>query len=377
MDILFVSTLKRRIGPDVVASRSRIIYELSCRLAEKGHKVSILGTADSAVPNVKVIPIIEKGWVDLPSVENPFYRETAYLVKLAKKIEEIALGFDIIHNHTYPEFINLMVLDKIRTPMITTVHAQATEELDNVLSLFPKTTLVALSNAHKKLFKKAIINEVVYNGINTNLYAFSKNQGDYLLWLGRLSKSKDKNGEFLDPKGVKWAIELAKKTGEKLLLSGNVEDMDFYNRDVKPYLSEKIQWVGPVSSEQMLKREQVVGLMQGAKAYLMTINWEEPFGLVMVEAMSCGTPVIAFNRGSVPEIVVNGLTGYVIDYNSGIDGLTEAFDKLNSLSEEEYRRMRLACRKHVEENFSIEQMVNNYEKLYIRIIEGGKNGRNG
>lgn len=377
MDILFVSTLKRRIGPDVVASRSRIIYELSCRLAEKGHKVSILGTADSAVPNVKVIPIIEKGWVDLPSVENPFYRETAYLVKLAKKIEEIALGFDIIHNHTYPEFINLMVLDKIRTPMITTVHAQATEELDNVLSLFSKTTLVALSNAHKKLFKKAIINEVVYNGIDTNLYAFSKNQGDYLLWLGRLSKSKDKNGEFLDPKGVRWAIELAKKTGEKLLLSGNVEDMDFYNRDVKPYLSEKIQWVGPVSSEQMLKREQVVGLMQGAKAYLMTINWEEPFGLVMVEAMSCGTPVIAFNRGSVPEIVVNGLTGYVTDYSSGIDGLVRTVNTLNALSEEDYNQMRFACRKHIKENFNIEQMVNNYEKLYIRIIEGGKNGRNG
>lgn len=361
MDILFVSTLKRRIGLDVFASRSRIIYELSCRLAEKGHKVSILGTADSIVPNVGVIPIIEKGWVDLPSAENPFYRETAYLVKLAKKIEEIALGFDIIHNHTYPEFINLMVSDKIRTPMVTTVHAQATEELDNVLSLFPKTTLVALSNAHKKLFKKAIINEVVYNGIDTNLYAFSKNQGDYLLWLGRLSKAKNKDGSFIDPKGIRWAIKLAEKTGEKLLLSGNVEDMDFYNRDVKPYLNEKIQWVGPVSSEQMLKREQVVGLMQGAKAYLMTINWEEPFGLVMIEAMSCGTPVIGFVRGAVPEIVIDGVTGFVVNPATGVDGLIEAVRKIGEID-------RRKCRKHIEEKFSIEQMVGNYEKLYASIV---------
>lgn len=358
MDILFVSTLKRRIGSDVLASRSRIIYELSCRLAEKGHKVSILGTADSIVPNVGVIPIIEKGWVDLPSVENPFYRETAYLVKLAKKLEEIALGFDIIHNHTYPEFINLMVSDKIRTPMVTTVHAQATEELDNVLSLFPKTTLVALSNAHKKLFKKAIIDEVVYNGIDTNLYAFSKNQGDYLLWLGRLSKAKNKDGSFIDPKGIRWAIKLAEKTGEKLLLSGNVEDIKFYNQEVKPYLSEKIQWIGPISEEPLLSKKQVVSLMQKAKAFLMTVNWEEPFGLVMIEAMSCGTPVIGFARGAVPEIVVDGVTGFVVDPATGVDGLAEAVRRIGEID-------RRKCRKHIEEKFSIEKMVGNYEKLYL------------
>lgn len=357
MDILFVSTLKRRIGPDVVASRSRIIYELSYRLAEKGHKVSILGTADSIVPNVGVIPIIEKGWVDLPAVENPFYRETASLVKLAKKIEEIALGFDIIHNHTYPEFINLIVSDKIRTPMVTTVHTQATEELDNVLSLFPKTTLVALSNAHKKLFKKAIINKVVYNGIDTNLYAFSKNQGDYLFWLGRLSKAKNKDGSFMDPKGIRWAIKLAEKTGEKLLLSGTVEDMGFYDQEVKPYLSEKIQWIGPISEEPSLSKKQVVSLMQKAKAFLMTVNWEEPFGSVMIEAMSCGTPVIGFARGSVPEIVVDGVTGFVVDPATGVDGLIKTVHRIGEID-------RRKCRKHVEEKFSIEQMVGNYEKLY-------------
>lgn len=365
MNILFVSTLKRRIGLDILASRSHIIYELSCRLAAKGHKVSMLGTADSIVPNVGVIPIIEKGWVDLPSVENPFYRETAYLVKLAKKIEEIALGFDIIHNHTYPEFINLMVSDKIRTPMVTTIHAQATEELDAALSLFPKTTLVALSNAHKKLFKKAIINEVVYNGIDTNLYAFSKNQGDYLLWLGRLSKAKNKDGSFIDPKGIRWAIKLAEKTGEKLLLSGTVEDMEFYNQEVKPYLSEKIQWIGPISAEPSLSKKQVISLMQGAKAFLMTVNWEEPFGLVMIEAMSCGTPVIGFARGAVPEIVVDGLTGFVVDPATGVDGLTEALKKLNALSVGEYKDVSQKARKRVEEHFSIEKMVETYEKLYL------------
>lgn len=369
MKILMASLLKRKVTRETTASRPHIIFEIANGLIKKGHAVSVLGTGDSVIPGANVIPVIPVSFTKLPPFENPFYAETGFLVQLAKKIEELAPQFDIVHNHTYPEFINLLVASKIKTPMITTIHAQATEELDNTMSLFADTTLVALSQAHKRLFKKTQISEIVYNGVDTSLYSLSSKKGDYLLWLGRLSKAKDKNGEFLDPKGVRWAIALAKKTGEKLLLSGNVEDMEFYNKDIKPYLNDKIQWVGAVSSEQMLTREEVIKLYQGAKAYLMTINWEEPFGLVMIEAMSCGTPVIAFNRGSVPEIVVDGLTGYVIDYHRGVDGLVETVRKINSMPEGDYQQMRKNCRKQVVENFSIEKMVTNYEKLYYKIIK--------
>ncbi len=376
MKILIVSLLKRKVAPEITASRPRIIYELASGLIKRGHDVVILGTGDSNVSGAKIIPVIPKAFIELPPSENPFYTETAYLVQLAKKIEEIAAGFDIIHNHTYPEFINLMVLDKIKTPMITTVHAQATAELDEALSLFPNATLISISNAHKALFKKAKISNVVYNGIDTNLYAFSEKRGDCLLWLGRMSKAKDERGEFLDPKGIKWAIELAQKTGEKLVLSGNVEDMSFYEKDVKPFLNEKIQWIGTVSSEQILTKTQVAELMQKAKAFLMTINWYEPFGLVMAEAMSCGTPIIAYNRGSVPEIARDGVTGFIIDPDNenrpgkgswvikkqGIEGLIEATKRIGEID-------RKACREHVVRNFSVEKMVDNYEKLYNKILE--------
>ncbi len=211
MKILIASLLKRKVTEETTASRPHIIFEIVSGLVKKGHSVTVLGTGDSVVFGAKVIPVIPKSFITLPPFENPFYAETGFLVSLAKKIEELAPEFDIVHNHTYPEFINLLVAKQIKTPMVTTIHAQATEELDKTMSLFSDTTLVGLSQAHKRLFKKTRISEIVYNGVDTSSYSFSAKKGDYLLWLGRLSKAKDKNGEFLDPKGVRWAIELAKK----------------------------------------------------------------------------------------------------------------------------------------------------------------------
>lgn len=362
LKIALLAPLKRPINPQTTVSRNRIVLELAQGLAKKGHDITLFGTSDSYIPGVKVAGVIPKGIVELPPAENPFYAETGYLVQLAKKIESTASNFDIIHNHTYPEFINLMVSDKIKTPMVTTVHAQATEEFDNTLSLFSNATLISISKAHRKLFKKTNFAEIVYNGVDTNLYSFSDKKREYLLWLGRLSKAKNKDGSFMDPKGIKWAIQLARQTGERLLLSGNVEDMEFYNKDVKPYLNDQIQWFGPVSPEQVLAREQVVSLMQGAKAFLMTINWEEPFGLVMAESMSCGTPVVAFDRGSVSELIIDGKTGLIVDPNEGTDGLKKALEKLSAVNPKD-------CRDHVLQNFSLEKMVDNYEKVYKEILE--------
>src|SRR5882724_7018374 len=361
MKILLVSTLKRKVAPDMTASRSRIIYELAKGLLAKGHDVTILGTGDSVVPGAKVIGLLPKSFTELPAFENPFYAETSYLVQLAKKIEEIAPNFDMIHNHTFPEFINLFAAEQIKTPMVTTVHAQATLELDQVLSLFPKTHLVAISNAHKTGFKKAKLERIVYNGIDTKLYAYSEKKDDYLLWIGRLSKAKTDDGSFMDPKGIRWAIQLAEQTGNRLLLSGNVEDKAFFEQDVNPHLSEKIRWIGELSSEQPLSKEKVAELMQKAKAFLMTVNWPEPFGLVMAEAMSCGTPVIGFDRGAVGEIVVDGKTGFVVAPQEGIEGLKKAVSQLGTIKPSD-------CRKHVEEQFSIERMVSAYETAYKEII---------
>lgn len=363
MKILIVSLLKRKITSKITAARPRLIYDLICGLRRKGHEIVVLGTGDSYIPGIKVIPVISKCFVDLPASENPFYTETGFLVKLAKTLEAIGNKFDVVHNHTYPEFINLLVADKLKAPILTTIHAQMTPQLDETLSEFNNSKncyFISISQAHRKLAKKTKIWKVIYNGVDTNLYKFSPKKEDYLLWIGRLSKAKDKNGNFLDPKGVKWAIKLAKETNSKLLLSGNVEDVKFFNEEVKPYLNNKIKWVGPISFEQPLSKGEVVKLMQKAKAFLMTVNWYEPFGLVTAESMSCGTPVIGFDRGAVSELVIDRETGFVIKPAEGITGLKRALKRIGEINPED-------CRKHVEKNFSLEKMVENYEKAYKEI----------
>lgn len=359
MNILIVSTLKRKIAPDNFASRSRIIYQLAKGLA-KNHRVTVLGTKDSQIEGVEIIPLIEKGWVDLPPVENEFLRQTADLIQLSNKMVEIQDNFDIIHNHVYPDFFPSIIEDKLKVPMVTTLHALYDFYMDDLLAQFPKTYFISLSQGYKNLYKKAKIYDVVYNGIDTNLYSFKQQKGDYLLWIGRLPKAKNKDGSFMDPKGVRWAIRLAEQTGQKLLLAGPCEDKNFFEADVKPHLNEKIQWVGEVSSEQSLPTEKIVNLMQNAKAFLMTINQMEPFGLVMCEAMSAGTPVIAFAKGSASEVVEDGKTGFVVPYEKGISGLEEALSKIDSINPED-------CRKRVEDKFALGTMISNYENLYQKI----------
>jgi len=364
MKILIISLLKRKINSQITAARPRMIYDLVCGLKEQGHDIAVLGTGDSYIPGVKIIPVIPKCFVDMPAYENPFYTETGFLTKQAKILERIGNNFDIIHNHCYPEFINLLVINKLKTPVLTTIHAQITPQLDDILSEFNNIKncyFVSISQAHKKLAKKTKISKIIYNGVNTNLYSFHPKKENYLFWLGRLSKAKDKKGNFIDPKGVQWAIKLAEETNSNLLLSGNIEDKKFFEKDVKPHLSSKIKWIGPVSAEQPLSKKEVVKLIQKAKVFLMTINWYEPFGLVMAEAQSCGTPVIAFDRGSVSELVVQGKTGFVVNPKQGIAGLKMALKNIESINPRN-------CRTHIEKNFSLEKMINNYEKTFKEIL---------
>jgi len=320
-----------------------------------------MGTGDSSIPGVRVIPILKTGWIDQPPVENAFLRDTASLLRLSTNMLSLQDEFEIIHNHTYPDFFPSIVEQTLKIPLVTTLHALYDSYMDETLALYPKTHFVALSRAYRQLYQKARIQHVVYNGVDTTLYAYAEKKEDYLFWLGRLPKGKDPKGTYIDPKGVRTAIAVAEKTNHKLYLAGIVEDKAFFEKDVKPHLSESIQWVGDVSSEQSVPISKVVDLMQHAKAFLMTINQEEPFGLVMAEAGSCGTPVIAYHHGSVAEIVKDGLTGYVVDPEKGVEGLASAVEKSNQISPQ-------ACHDHVQAHFTIDHMVDNYEKLYKEIL---------
>jgi glycosyltransferase involved in cell wall biosynthesis len=360
MEILFLAPLTRKITPQITAARPRLIFDLISELKKRGHKITVLGTGDTKIPGVKVIPVIKKGFYELDgSFENPFYAHTSFLIKQMKMAQKLSSKFGLIHNHCYPEFISLFLEKNIKTPMVTTLHMVMTPELDEVLSLFPESKIISPAMA-KKLAKKTKIYKTINPGVDTNLYKFEPKKENYLLWVGRLGKAKDKNKNFIDPKGVRWAISLAKATGLNLKLVANVEDMDFFNKEVKPHLSNKIKWIGKVSSEQPLNKKQIVRIMQKAKVLLML---SESFGgLVTREALSCGTPVIGFPKKTYSKIVINGKTGFLVPRKKGLNGLKKAVEDINKIKPAD-------CRKHIEKNFGLEKMADEYEKIYREVLK--------
>jgi glycosyltransferase involved in cell wall biosynthesis len=190
----------------------------------------------------------------------------------------------------------------------------------------------------------------VYHGIPLSQYQFSSNASDYFLFMGRL----------VPEKGLHTAIKLALATNTKLSVGAEFpepqEETEYFKKEIEPYLKNPlIQTVG------MKEGQEKITLYGKAKALIFPIEWEEPFGMVMIEAMACGTPVIAYNRGSVSEIVRDGVTGFVIDPDRGVEGLVEAVGRIGQID-------RAACRRHVEEHFTVEKMVEGYERVYQKIV---------
>ncbi|NOQ68415.1 glycosyltransferase [Patescibacteria group bacterium] len=183
----------------------------------------------------------------------------------------------------------------------------------------------------------------VYNGLDIKRFEFKKKHKNYLAFLGRFSFEK----------GVDTAVKVAAKSGEKIKIAGNIWGNGFYNEKVEPHLKK-----GEIENVGLLGKDKLSDFLGGAKALLFPIRWEEPFGLVMIEAMACGVPVIAFNRGSVSEVVKHGKTGFIVENE---EEMIEAIKNIDKIDREE-------CRKHVEENFTVEKMVDGYENAYRKIL---------
>jgi glycosyltransferase involved in cell wall biosynthesis len=338
------------IPPNKYGGTERIVYYLTEGLKKLGHQVTLFSTKNSKV-SVKV-----RGWRKRSLTEDkvPWTDYFLEFEHLAFSFSNLR-NFDIVHCHTGPK--TFFFLKFTQTPTIFTFHNPITIEkktpLFEISKIYKdKINAVFLSKAHKKfcgfLFKK---NFVVYNGVDLKLFQFSKKPKDYFLWVGRMEHYK----------GVENAIYVAKKTKIKLLLVGKIDPQKkkYFEEKIKPHLGNKIQYLGEVSKNKLIK------IYQGAIATLYPIEWEEPFGLIMTESMACGTPVIAFERGSVKEVIKNEKTGFVVPFLKGnrknFDGIIEAIERIGEIKRED-------CRAWVEKNFSVEKMVKNYEKIYYKIL---------
>ncbi|PIP32062.1 hypothetical protein COX24_00200 [bacterium (Candidatus Gribaldobacteria) CG23_combo_of_CG06-09_8_20_14_all_37_87_8] len=361
MKILMLAPLERAVNENQTAARPRLVFDLSVELIKQGHQVALVGTADSFVKGAKIIPAINKGFYEVQNMQASPTSLTSswlcYLTKQAKIAEKLSSQFDICHSHTKPELLPLMA--KLECPLVTTLHLMPDTLLNETLSLF-KANLVVPSKAVQQKMKTRSL--VIYHGIDTNLYSFKREKSDYLFWLGRVSMAKNKQGKFADEKGALWAIKLAKATKSKLIMSGNIESKEAFDQIIKPSLSNKIKWLGCISFEQPLKKQEVVKLYQKAKAVLITSQLEETFCLVAVEAQSCGTPVIAFDKGALKEVVKHSKTGFIVKPN-GLPEMKNALKKIDSIKPDD-------CQQWAKENFSLNKMAENYIQLYQKILGG-------
>lgn len=342
MRILQLAPLWESVPPPAYGGTEAVVSLLTEELVRRGHDVTLSASGDSqtSASHFAVYHRSLRRSDDLAD-RNPYdWSHIALSLRHAR-------DFDIVHNHAGELAIAMSAL--IDVPMLTTMHCLTTPDTQFVWDRY-EGAFNTISKSQRPPVgtdqSRARFMGHVYNAIDVEAFPFQHTKGDDLLFLGRLAPEK----------GPQIAIEVAKRTGRRLILAGKVDKYDrrFYEEVVRDLIDgEQIIFFGEADATQ--KRE----LYANARCLLMPLMWEEPFGLVMPEAMACGTPVVAFGRGSAPELIDHGKTGFVVDT---IDEMVEAVQSVETIDP-------AACREHVRTRFSPQQMAAGYVRLYERVLE--------
>lgn len=343
------------VPPSQYGGTERVVSTLTEELVRRGHDVTLFASADSRT-TARLIPTVDRAlWHRDPQHADFAHSWAATLHTLWDHIER----FDIVHSHLdhfgFPIARALLGRAQQRPMAVTTLHGRLdAPELQPFYSAFPDVPVVSISRAQRQPAPHANWIGNVYHGLDMDRFTFSSRPGAYLAFLGRISPEK----------GLDIAIRVARRAGLPLKIGAREplpykndpnarRDWDYYEQVVQPLLGEPgVEMIGEVGGKEKLT------LLSEAAALLFPIQWPEPFGLVMIEALACGTPVLALRHGSVPEVIDNGLTGWIVDTE---DELVAALDRLGELD-------RAACRAAAEKRFSAQRMAGAYESIYVRLV---------
>ena len=334
MKIAILSSIAWRTPPRKYGPWEQISSNIAEGMVEQDIDVTLFATGDS-VTRGKLEYICEQPYAENSKLD-PKVWECLHISHMMEQADQ----FDLIHNNY--DFLPLSYSRLTQTPMVTTIHGFSSPKILPVYKKYNSTGYyVSISNSDRS--SELDYMATVYNGVNTNEFTFNSISADYLLFFGRIHSEK----------GVYESIQIAKKSKRKLIISGLIQDQEYFDLKVKPFINDNdIVYVGNSGPDERNK------LLGRAFALLHPISFEEPFGLSVVEAMFCGTPVIAFNRGSMPEIILNGKTGFLVDT---IDEAVEMIGNIKSIN-------RKYCREWVTSKFSRLKMIEAYLEVYDKIL---------
>lgn len=334
MKIAILSPITWRTPPRHYGPWEQVASVLAEGLSAKGIDVTLFATGDS-LTRAKLSSVREEPLGEQPGDYKVW--ECLHIANVMERAEE----FDIIHNHY--DFLPLTYSRLVSTPMLTTIHGFSSGEILPVYKKYNTTSrYVAISNSDRH--PELSYTDTVYNGINERLFTFREMPEEYLLSFGRIHPEK----------GIHLAIQIAKKQRMQLLICGLIQDQLYFNEKIAPYIdNSSVIYCGNVGPEE---RSRMLG---NAKALLHPVLFNEPFGLSVAEAMMCGTPVIAFNRGSMKELIRDGVTGFLVET---IDDASQAINKVQYIN-------RYECRRHAMLHFSQSKMVDHYLSIYESMLE--------
>jgi glycosyltransferase involved in cell wall biosynthesis len=339
MRIAQIAPLYESVPPSLYGGTERVVSNLTEELVRRGHEVTLFASGDSLTA-ATLVPCCDRALRLDGRVRDAY----AYTTIELGMVYERAEAFDIIHNHI--DYFAFPFAALSPTPTLTTLHGRLDlPEVARVHGYFPEAPLVSISDAQRAPLPQANWQATIYNGISPEAFTLQHRAGDYLAFLGRISFEKRPDR----------AIEIALGTGLPLRIAAKVDDADreYFTHAIKPMLSHSlVEFLGEI--DETAKN----AFLGGAYAYLFPIDWPEPFGITMIEAMATGTPVIAMNCGSVPEVVAHGRTGFVCQT---LAEMVAAVARVPEISRE-------ACRRHVEERFTAAGMADAYEAAYRRLL---------
>lgn len=340
MRIAQVAPLVESVPPRHYGGTERIISYLTEELVRFGHKVTLFASGDS-VTNAELVPVCRRSFRQNKRAKDYLSRE----VLLIDHVMERAGEFDLIHFHT--GCLHYLICRHLPVPHLTTLHGRLdTPELLRLYERFRDMPMISISNSQRAPWPCANWRATIYHGLPQNLFRFHPNPGEYLAFLGRASPEKR----------VDRAIEIAKRVGMPLKIAAKVDRADrrYFKRVVEPLLNDPhIEWLGEISDKD---KDAFLG---SAYAVLFPIDWPEPFGLVMIEAMACGTPVVAYEGGSVSEVMEDGVTGFIVNE---IEQAVEAVGRVGDLN-------RARCREVFEKRFTASRMASDYINVYMRLAD--------